>query len=160
MRRLLPLLLPLLLLIVLPVRAAPPCEGGKLKSPIFRLPSVTLRAGAANRLKLTARHLDGLGIDISMTYDDAVVQVTNVTPGPAAEGHYVLWNVPESGLLKIAMFGTEPLSGNGTLLVISVAATYDTVPGQSQDRTALQLDVTVDEGAITACTIDGRLRIV
>ena len=158
MHRLVPLLL--LLLISLPVQAAQPCQGGKLKSPNFKLPNVRLKPGAHGTLKLTAKHLDGLGFDIVVKYDDTVAQITNVTAGPNADGHAVIWNIPEDGVLRIAMFGPQQLSGNGTLLLIDLVVSYDIdTGGPGLLSTPLVLDVIVDEGAVNACTTNGVLKV-
>ncbi len=109
--------------------------------------------GSSSVAFLTINNAAGiLGTDIIITYDPGVITATDVTLTELSSSHVLTHNLSSPGVIRISLYGSQPLSGSGALLAISFTSVGD--PGS---ETPLDLDsADLNEGGILAFLVDGQ----
>lgn len=93
-----------------------------------------------------------LGTDIVVTYDPAVVTATSVVKMGLSAPHLLTYNLSPMGMVRISLYGPNPLSGSGSLLAIIFQAV-----GPPGSRTVLDLfSADLNEGGIPVALVDGQ----
>lgn len=109
-------------------------------------------AGAATWVSLVIDDAGGiLGADLVIAYDPLVTQAVAVSTTSLTSGDVLVVNLAPPGLIRIALYGPSPLSGGGSLLLISFRSTGP--PGSHTGLDLLSADL--NEGAIPAALVDG-----
>jgi hypothetical protein len=91
------------------------------------------------------------GTFIQIAYDPAVATATAVDLTPLSASQSLTVNLSPPGTIRIALFGTAPLSGGGALVQIH----FDSI-GPLDSGTVLDLvSADINEGAIPALLVDG-----
>ncbi len=98
----------------------------------------------------------GIGIDLTVQFDAAVLQVAGVTKAAGIPGTFTLnYNSATPGEVRISLFGTVPLTGSGPIVNIDFL-----VIGSVGASSPLHLSRgLIDEGAIATCLADGRVNL-
>ena len=92
-----------------------------------------------------------LGTDIVITFDADVVTALSVSKTPLSTAHTLTTNLSTPGVARISLFGTQPLSGSGSLLEITFRAAGPV--GSSADL--IFESVLLNEGQIPASPSNG-----
>jgi cohesin domain-containing protein len=93
-----------------------------------------------------------LGTDVVIAYDPNVALVTGVTSTTISSIQTLTMNLSTPGVVRIALYGSAPLTGSGALLNLSFTSS-----GAAGRQTPIAfVSGEVNEGAITAMLIDGR----
>jgi len=124
-------------------------------------PEMTTASGEALRIPISIGDTSGLGIvayQFELRYDSTVItpaeDVADIA-GTLSEGRVVTVNSDEPGVLRVAAFGSQALSGKGDLLGLR----FNTV-GSIDAETSLTLEkFLLNEGGIDFKLTDGKLRI-
>jgi hypothetical protein len=106
---------------------------------------------------LSAVPADGIqGIDVKVQFNDAVVQITDVTSTPITQSAALTPNYTTPGVLHLSVFQVSPgLAGSGP-----IADIHFHVVGTTGESTALDIFyVDINEGAITATIDDGMFSV-
>ncbi len=107
---------------------------------------------------------DLANINVTATFDPAIVAVDSAKPDPVRQGSFVdhalfQANPKQAGEVKIGLAGTKGSNGTGTLAVIRFAAV-----GRPGDHSSVHLEVTtINDSSGTPLTIDrhdGRIDII
>ncbi len=92
-----------------------------------------------------------LGTDLVLTYDPAVITAVDVSTTALSSPHIVIHNLAPAGMIRISLYGTQPLSGSGALLALTFTAS-----GPAGSRTSLDLvSADLNEGSIPASLVNG-----
>jgi hypothetical protein len=131
-------------------------------TPLAAAATLTLPADAGGLpgstwiLSLTVHDAAGmLGTDIVVTYDPEVVTATDVSKTPLSLPHVLTYNLSPAGLIRISLYGSDALSGSGSLLTITFTAI-----GPEGSHSILDIDsADLNEGGIPVSLVDGRFCI-
>jgi len=107
-------------------------------------------------LSITLEQAQLYAADLIITYNPAVLTAVAVATGETAQDFLVSSNLGQSGTVRVALAGSQPLTGAGVLLHLA----FDVV-GQLGDTTALAIaGASLNEDAITAQPADGVIQVV
>jgi len=113
-------------------------------------------AGGSVSVPLSAIPATGiLGIDITLSYNAAVLTATGVTKTPISEPFTLTVNLTTPGIVRISLFGGTPLAGSGPIADLQ----FDVVGASGQTS---PLDLTfaqINEGEIPAVLDDGTFTV-
>lgn len=91
-----------------------------------------------------------LGADLTISFDAAAAGAVSVSKTTLSASHALTVNLGVPGEIRISLFGSQPLSGSGTLLVL------DFVSGEVGLGTPLHFrKAQLNEGTIPATAVDG-----
>jgi hypothetical protein len=138
----------LCLVLIAAATAARPASAAVLTLP----PDAGAPSGVSAAVPLTIDVADGIiGATIEISYDATVARATGVTQTPLSSSHSLFANLDNPGQIRIALFGSMPLSGGGALLMISFQSV-----GGTDSRTLLDLTrASLNEGQIPSSLQDG-----
>jgi len=93
------------------------------------VPSVEGEMGAQIKTPILVKDAQGVGaLEMELTYDPGILELTEVDPGPILSG-LVDYNIVQPGRVKIAMATSQAVNGSGELFMISFKVM---AAGQSQ----------------------------
>ncbi len=125
------------------------------------LPTVVSRAGEAVEVPLTLSKLDGTGItayQFDVEYDPEVIEPAEIAAdlaGTHSANLSVVHNVAKAGLLKVAVYGAFPASGDGTYINLRFRAI-----GKAGSTTPLAIrNLVLNDGTAAPAVVDGLLTI-
>src|SRR5262249_45833383 len=62
----------------------------------------------------------GLGFDITLQFNPAVLDAVNVQTTPLTSGATIVWNESPPGKLMVSIFSTVPISGSGPIANVTL----------------------------------------
>jgi hypothetical protein len=140
-----------------PVRLAVPTKDAVVGS----VPEMTAGPGAEVIVPFRIDNLAGKPVEsyqFDIVYDPAVVspaQVAASIAGTVSEGLNVVSNSPEPGLLKVAVYGAIPTSGDGVYVQLRFSVT-----GAAGSVTPLTItDFRFNDGTDEITTVDGSITV-
>jgi hypothetical protein len=102
-----------------------------------------LARGERRQLAVRIDNTDGiLGLDLNLGYDASRIRVLDVQPVGIASG-WGLAHADRQGTHRITTYGVQPLTGSGTVLIVTVEGIAIAGP-----QTPIQIDGVANEGAI------------
>ena len=107
--------------------------------------------GGSLVVPLVATPAGGLGLDLRVEFDPAVLAVADVRKTPLSQNHVLTYNALTPGSLTLSLFGTAPLSGSGAIADIE----FNVVGSIAQVSPLIISHAEINEGGITSCTNDG-----
>ena len=127
------------------------------QTPTLRLSQAVAVPGQEVTLTLTISGVSDpvYSADITLHYNAAVVEAISVAKGELTTGWSLASNLNTAGEIRIALAGTQPLSGDGVLAAIRFTVTGD--DGMATDVTWARGDL--NEGAIPSALQPGRITI-
>jgi hypothetical protein len=122
---------------------------------LFSLPAdATVDSGSDTVVCLSIDPLDEMiAADIDIAYDPAVLEAVLVQATPLLSGFSMTPNIQDPGWVRIALFGTQPLTGGGCAVEITFSALQ---PG------CARLDLTrasINEGEVPSTMQDGMVEV-
>ena len=119
----------LILLLALPAMAATrpwmPVEAGMQPEPAPAVAVVSVQTGLHAQtgdsitIPVAVTQFDGVyGVDLSIAFDEAVLDAYDVQGATFTEGMTLVFNVRQSGVVHIALYGIYPTVGDGDLVRI------------------------------------------
>jgi hypothetical protein len=125
----------------------PPVVGSSISIP----DTVTGGSGGTVSVPVLAQPAGGIGVDLTLTYDPAVLRPTSVLRSVITQEATLTSNLAVPGEVRISIFSATVLSGAGPLAFVEFA-----VVGPAGSASSLNLTrADIDEGAITTCTSPG-----
>ena len=124
------------------------------------IPDCAADSGATLLVPITTSSVTGLGIigvDITLNFRAEVLQAESVWTGNVVPGGWmILYNANTPGELIIALAGSNPFSGTGTLCTLKF-----TVTGRPNDTTTIHFSrCQLNEGSISCTTDDGLFTVI
>ncbi|MBX2821587.1 MAG: cohesin domain-containing protein, partial [Rhodothermaceae bacterium] len=109
-------------------------SSGALAQVTIGIDGASLRVGEVVEIPIEINSVDGLDItsyQFTLLFPEDVLDIVGVeTAGTLSEGKSVIVNTDTEGEIRVAMAGTNALSGSGSLLILSGIVTGDDLFGE------------------------------
>ena len=130
--------------------------------PILRAASVLADAGSAVQVPIMLEDAAGVqAVDISLSYDTALLDVTSLTLGSIGAGWILITNIFESeGIVRATLFSAHPLPAvTGDLLALNMTSPASAFVGDSSPIGLITPATRLNEGRLALTAIDGDVTI-
>ena len=127
-------------------------------TPSLALPNLYAEPGEriTVTLAITLNQAEVYGADIVVSYTPSVLLAVSVSSGDVAQDFLTVSNLNQPGLVRVAMAGAQPVTGDGHLLTL----VFDVV-GELGDVSPLQITAAeLNEGSVPAQRQDGSISVV
>jgi hypothetical protein len=112
---------------------------------------VTGPAGGTVSVPILAQAAGGIGIDLTVTYDPAVLQPTSAVKSLITQNGTLTYNIATPGQVKISIFASSPFTGAGPLAFVQFNVVGSVGTGSPLGLTRAD----INEGAISTCRNGG-----
>ena len=121
-----------------------------------RVPSVSAYENATVTVPIHAMGLSEVyGIDLHIKFDFRVIEAFDVIPGDVTSGMVLVSNTAIPGYVYVALYGTEPTSGDGDLLSLRFH-----VVGNFGSSSEISIRMcSFDEGRLICAPVDGYVTV-
>jgi hypothetical protein len=130
--------------------------------PILRAASVLADAGSPVQVPIMIEDAAGVqAVDISLSYDTALLDVASLTLGSIGAGWILITNVFESeGIVRATLFSANPLPAvTGDLLALNMTSPASAFVGDSSPIGLITPATRLNEGRLALTAIDGDVTI-
>jgi subtilisin family serine protease len=126
-------------------------------TPTVYLPDLTAYAGAILTVPLDVANVNGLvAADITVTFPTTLLHIRQATVGALVSGWQIATNTATAGQVRLSMAaGGAAVQGSGTLANLE----FDVIGSSGQSGALTVTSAKMNDGAITAQTINGSLTI-
>jgi len=129
--------------------------------PVVSVDSVSAKVGKSIDVPINITRASNTGsMDITLTYDPSVLDVTNVVKGTLTGDSMVQYFIKTQGTLNIGIIDAEGFSGNGSVVIVRfkvIGSIGDTSPLNLSGVTAVDVDTLIDAGPSVS---NGTLKVV
>lgn len=118
--------------------------------PVVSVDSVSATVGKSIDVPINITRASNTGsMDITLTYDPSVLEVSNVIKGTLTGDSMIQYFIKTQGTLNIGIIDAEGFSGNGSVAIVRfkvIGSIGDTSPLNLSGVTAVDVDTLIDAG--------------
>ena len=111
--------------------------------------------GGTTFIPIVATPAAGIGLDLKVTWDPAVLQGIAVHPTPITQAYTLNYSLAVPGQVVISLFGNAPLTGSGPIVEME----FQVLGAGGSSSPLLLIQGDIDEGNVSTCLDSGSIAV-